>query len=71
MLNTHSRNQEDAATAEINYLEDTWLDGKELHAEVEVLSRAQHENLVLFQCYCKTENDMLLLYSYMENGNLD
>ncbi|ONK71091.1 uncharacterized protein A4U43_C04F4630 [Asparagus officinalis] len=44
---------------------------REFHAEVEALSRAQHENLVLLQGYCKIGNDRLLIYSYMENGSLD
>ncbi|EES11633.2 phytosulfokine receptor 1 [Sorghum bicolor] len=44
---------------------------REFQAEVETLSRAQHENLVLLQGYCKVGNDRLLIYSYMENGSLD
>ncbi|XP_037487921.1 phytosulfokine receptor 1-like [Triticum dicoccoides] len=44
---------------------------REFQAEVETLSRAQHENLVLLQGYCKIGNDRLLIYSYMENGSLD
>ncbi|KAG2575598.1 hypothetical protein PVAP13_7KG382500 [Panicum virgatum] len=44
---------------------------REFQAEVETLSRAQHDNLVLLQGYCKVGNDRLLIYSYMENGSLD
>ncbi|KAH0463366.1 hypothetical protein IEQ34_007948 [Dendrobium chrysotoxum] len=44
---------------------------REFQAEVETLSRAQHENLVLLQGYCKIGNDRLLIYKYMENGSLD
>lgn len=44
---------------------------REFQAEVEALSRAQHENLVLLQGYCKIGNDRLLIYKYMENGSLD
>ncbi|XP_077247034.1 phytosulfokine receptor 1-like [Tasmannia lanceolata] len=44
---------------------------REFEAEVETLSRAQHENLVLLQGYCRYGNDRLLIYSYMENGSLD
>ncbi|XP_058098051.1 phytosulfokine receptor 1 [Magnolia sinica] len=44
---------------------------REFQAEVETLSRAQHENLVLLQGYCRYGNDRLLIYSYMENGSLD
>ncbi|XP_020587194.1 phytosulfokine receptor 1-like [Phalaenopsis equestris] len=44
---------------------------REFQAEVETLSRAQHENLVLLQGYCMIGSDRLLIYSYMENGSLD
>ncbi|KAG9445985.1 hypothetical protein H6P81_012113 [Aristolochia fimbriata] len=44
---------------------------REFQAEVEALSRAQHENLVSLQGYCRHGNDRLLIYSYMENGSLD
>lgn len=44
---------------------------REFHAEVEALSRAQHENLVPLQGYCKVGKDRLLMYSFMENGSLD
>ncbi|XP_009392844.2 phytosulfokine receptor 1-like [Musa acuminata AAA Group] len=44
---------------------------KEFQAEVETLSRVQHENLVPLQGYCRVGNDRLLIYSYMENGSLD
>ncbi|XP_020679669.1 phytosulfokine receptor 1 [Dendrobium catenatum] len=44
---------------------------REFQAEVEALSMAQHENLVLLQGYCKVGKDRLLIYSFMENGSLD
>ncbi|KAI3921091.1 hypothetical protein MKX01_036070 [Papaver californicum] len=44
---------------------------REFQAEVEALSRAQHDNLVLLQGFCKCKTDKLLIYSYMENGSLD
>ncbi|KAJ6839904.1 phytosulfokine receptor 1-like [Iris pallida] len=44
---------------------------REFQAEIEALSRAQHQNLVLLQGYCRIRNDRLLIYSYMENGSLD
>ncbi|CAN0920307.1 Phytosulfokine receptor 2 [Linum grandiflorum] len=44
---------------------------REFQAEVEALSRAQHQNLVSLQGYCKHGSDRLLVYSYMENGSLD
>ncbi|CAN7122345.1 unnamed protein product [Brassica rapa subsp. narinosa] len=44
---------------------------REFQAEVEALSRAEHENLVSLQGYCKHGSDRLLIYSFMENGSLD
>lgn len=44
---------------------------REFRAEVEVLSTAQHENLVTLQGYCVHKGFRLLIYSYMENGSLD
>ncbi|KAH0906402.1 hypothetical protein HID58_038229 [Brassica napus] len=44
---------------------------REFQAEVEALSRAEHENLVSLQGYCKHGDDRLLIYSFMENGSLD
>ncbi|KAI4320730.1 hypothetical protein MLD38_034179 [Melastoma candidum] len=44
---------------------------REFQAEVEALSRAQHQNLVSLQGYCCHRGDRLLIYSYMENGSLD
>ncbi|OMO83296.1 hypothetical protein CCACVL1_11445 [Corchorus capsularis] len=44
---------------------------REFKAEVEVLSTAQHENLVSLQGYCVHEGFRLLIYTYMENGSLD
>ncbi|KAF3320349.1 phytosulfokine receptor 1-like protein [Carex littledalei] len=44
---------------------------REFQAEVETLSRVQHENLVLLEGYCKIGSDRLLIYSFMENGSLD
>ncbi|KAL1214460.1 Tyrosine-sulfated glycopeptide receptor 1 [Cardamine amara subsp. amara] len=44
---------------------------KEFKAEVEVLSRAKHENLVALQGYCVHESARILIYSFMENGSLD
>ncbi|KAI4379053.1 hypothetical protein MLD38_005397 [Melastoma candidum] len=44
---------------------------REFQAEVEILSRAQHPNLVHLQGYCLDKETRMLIYSYMENGNLD
>ncbi|EPS70847.1 hypothetical protein M569_03906 [Genlisea aurea] len=44
---------------------------REFRAEVEALSKAQHDNLVSLQGYCLSGKERLLIYSYMENGSLD
>ncbi|XP_023517407.1 phytosulfokine receptor 1 [Cucurbita pepo subsp. pepo] len=44
---------------------------REFRAEIETLSGAQHQNLVLLLGYCLYKNDRLLIYSFMENGSLD
>ncbi|KAL9235535.1 hypothetical protein vseg_010286 [Gypsophila vaccaria] len=50
---------------------DMCLIEREFKAEVEVLSLAQHENLVSLMGYCVHDGFRLLMYSYMENGSLD
>ncbi|XP_074268079.1 tyrosine-sulfated glycopeptide receptor 1-like [Silene latifolia] len=50
---------------------DMCLIEREFKAEVEVLSLAQHENLVSLMGYCVHDGLRLLMYSYMENGSLD
>lgn len=50
---------------------DMGLIEREFKAEVEVLSTAQHENLVSLQGYCVHDGCRLLFYSYMQNGSLD
>ncbi|KAJ8447554.1 hypothetical protein Cgig2_031167 [Carnegiea gigantea] len=50
---------------------DMCLIEREFKAEVEALSMAQHENLVSLLGYCVHDGYRLLMYSYMENGNLD
>ncbi|XP_044418797.1 tyrosine-sulfated glycopeptide receptor 1-like [Triticum aestivum] len=44
---------------------------REFSAEVDALSRAQHENLVPLWGYCVQGNSRFLVYSYLENGSLD
>ncbi|XP_066321216.1 tyrosine-sulfated glycopeptide receptor 1-like [Miscanthus floridulus] len=44
---------------------------REFTAEVDALSMAQHENLVPLWGYCIQGNSRFLIYSLMENGNLD
>lgn len=50
---------------------DMWLMEREFKAEVEVLSTAQHKNLVSLKGYSMHDGYRLLIYSYMENGSLD
>ncbi|KAI4968272.1 hypothetical protein ZWY2020_060009 [Hordeum vulgare] len=50
---------------------DMCLMEREFSAEVDALSRAQHENLVPLWGYCLQGNSRFLVYSYMENGSLD
>ncbi|KAJ0967677.1 hypothetical protein J5N97_024594 [Dioscorea zingiberensis] len=48
------------------------LDGmEEFLAEVEVLSRAQHRNVVMLVGFCIEENKRVLIYEYICNGSLD
>ncbi|KAI9398503.1 hypothetical protein POPTR_003G189850v4 [Populus trichocarpa] len=44
---------------------------KEFKSEVEVLSKARHENLVMLLGSCSEGNDRLLVYEYVCNGSLD
>ncbi|KAF8685359.1 hypothetical protein HU200_043983 [Digitaria exilis] len=44
---------------------------REFTAEVEVLSMAQHDNLVPLWGYCVQGDSWFLIYSFMENGSLD
>ncbi|KAG9153171.1 hypothetical protein Leryth_027694 [Lithospermum erythrorhizon] len=50
---------------------DMGLMEREFKAEVEILSTAQHKNLVSLQGYCVHDGSRLLIYSFMENGSLD
>ncbi|KAL9247231.1 hypothetical protein vseg_020684 [Gypsophila vaccaria] len=50
---------------------DMCLIEREFKAEMDVLSLAQHENLVSLMGYCVHDGLRLLMYSYMENGSLD
>ncbi|KMZ76287.1 Receptor kinase [Zostera marina] len=44
---------------------------REFRAEIDTLSRALHQNLVVLQGYCRMASVRILMYSYMENGSLD
>ncbi|XP_071737050.1 putative receptor-like protein kinase At5g39000 isoform X2 [Rutidosis leptorrhynchoides] len=42
----------------------------EFEAEIEILSKLRHANLVSLIGYCSEENEMVLAYEFMPNGNL-
>ncbi|XP_076897062.1 L-type lectin-domain containing receptor kinase IX.1-like [Bidens hawaiensis] len=44
---------------------------KEFASEVRVISRLRHRNLVQLIGWCHDKGELLLVYEYMENGNLD
>lgn len=43
----------------------------EFQAEVEIISRVHHRNLVSLVGYCVTDSQRLLIYEYVPNGNLE
>ncbi|GLJ45694.1 hypothetical protein SUGI_0961730 [Cryptomeria japonica] len=43
---------------------------KEFSTEVDMLSRVHHKNLVKFIGYCIEEENMILIYEFMSNGDL-
>ncbi|XP_065855076.1 putative receptor-like protein kinase At5g39000 [Euphorbia lathyris] len=43
---------------------------KEFHTEIEMLSRLRHANLVCLIGYCAEEDEMILVYEFMDQGNL-
>ncbi|KAL3830210.1 hypothetical protein ACJIZ3_019012 [Penstemon smallii] len=43
---------------------------REFSAEIESLGRLRHKNLVNLQGWCKSKNDLLLIYDFVPNGSL-
>ncbi|XP_024380996.1 probable L-type lectin-domain containing receptor kinase S.7 [Physcomitrium patens] len=44
---------------------------REFLAEVSIISRIRHQNLVQLQGWCHEKGNLLLVYDYMPNGSLD
>lgn len=44
---------------------------EEFENEVKLISKLQHSNLVRLEGFCIQGEDMMLIYEYMHNGNLE
>nr|XP_043617753.1 L-type lectin-domain containing receptor kinase IX.1-like [Erigeron canadensis] len=44
---------------------------KEYTAEIKIISRLRHKNLVELKGWCHEKRELLLIYEFMENGSLD
>ncbi|MED6106539.1 hypothetical protein PIB30_005529 [Stylosanthes scabra] len=44
---------------------------REYASEVKIISKLRHKNLVQLIGWCHEQNDLLLVYEFMENGSLD
>jgi len=51
--------------------EDSQQGGREFLAEVSIISRVQHRNLVQLQGWCCERSHLMLVYDYMPNKSLD
>ncbi|CAK9867501.1 unnamed protein product, partial [Sphagnum jensenii] len=51
--------------------EDSQQGGREFYAEVSIISRVRHRNLVQLQGWCCERSHLMLVYDYMPNKSLD
>ncbi|MCO5549880.1 hypothetical protein L7F22_003354 [Adiantum nelumboides] len=54
----------------IHKIEDKGAEPKDFQAEIKTLGKIKHPNLVSLWGYCRTDNERLLVYEYLENGSL-
>jgi serine/threonine protein kinase len=59
------------AVKKITKTKDSADDAKQLVAEVKVIGRLRHVNIVPVLGWCYDRGQMLLVYKFMENGDLD
>ena len=55
----------------VKRLEGNWQGEEEFWAEVSIIGRINHSNLVKMWGFCAEGNHRLLVYEYLENGSLD
>jgi hypothetical protein len=72
-LSSHKRGNGTTTVAvkKIKSTSDSADDAKQLVAEVKVIGRLRHVNIVPVIGWCYEQGQMLLVYKYMENGDLD
>ncbi|PWA57382.1 protein kinase-like domain-containing protein [Artemisia annua] len=61
---------EDGKSLMLKRLQDTQHSEKEFASEMATLGKVKHQNLVPFLGFCIAKKERLLVYKYMENGNL-
>ncbi|PWA49368.1 Concanavalin A-like lectin/glucanase, subgroup [Artemisia annua] len=61
---------EDGKSLMLKRLQDTQHSEKEFASEMATLGKVKHRNLVPFLGFCIAKKERLLVYKYMENGNL-
>jgi hypothetical protein len=61
----------DALVAVKKIAEDSQQGGREFFAEVSIISRVRHRNLVQLQGWCCERSHLMLVYDYMPNKSLD